>query len=142
MTWALGFGIVLILLLSAAVVNHRRWLDKQSPVGVWMADVDGAKVTLQFEGGPHEGTYKQLVVSPDGPSREFGHWAARRTALEMLIMASERKDHPRFGQNTHYTIRYVRPDAISISGPDLPSVPFVQAPEGTTLDFQEERVAE
>ena len=45
-------------------------------------------------------------------------------------------------QNTNYTIRYVRPDAILISGPDLPSVTFVQAPEGTTLDFEEKSAAE
>ncbi len=141
MIWAIGIGVVLFLLLSVATLKHQRWLDKQSPLGVWVAEVKGTKVTLQFEGGPHEGTYKQLLESPDGAQREFGHWSALRTKLQMLIMASERKDHPRFGRDSHYTIRYVRPDAIVIDGPDLPSVTFEQAPEEATLEFEEQSLA-
>ncbi len=137
MAWAIGIGLVLLLLLAAASVSHWRWLGKQSPVGVWIADINGTTVTLEFEGGPREGTYKRLFEGPEGPKREFGHWAARRQDLQMLIMASEQENHPEFGLNTRHTIMYRRPDAISIAGPDLQWVKFELAPKGTTLNFEQ-----
>lgn len=56
-------------------------------------------------------------------------------------MASERKDNPRFGEDTQYTIRYVRPDAIVIDGPDLPSAQFEQSSEDATLEFEKQSLA-
>jgi hypothetical protein len=126
-------GIVVAVILLAR--NHRKWLDAQNPSGVWQATDDTAKVTLQFNGGPHEGTYKQLIESGEKRTKEFGHWSARANDLKMLIMATDIKNHPRFGQDTSYRISYVGPTRIKIEGPDREGVVYEKAPDGSKLDF-------
>jgi hypothetical protein len=111
---------------------------QQSPVGVWVASLDTGTVTIQFDGGPNEGIYKQLTETEDGADREFGSWAAHLNKLELLIMATDQKGHPRFGQNTEYGLRYVGPTSIVISGPDRPDIRYERAPEGTTVDIEPE----
>ena len=126
--------IVLVIAIALFVRSHVKWLSKQTPVGVWITQHDGSTITLQFEQGPNddvnEGIYKQIEKTQDGKEiKEFGHWAAHMNDLQMLIMASEIKNHPRFGQDTAYKVLYVGPDRIKISGPDRPDLVYKKAPD-------------
>jgi hypothetical protein len=118
--------IVLLGVAAIAVVlfvrNHRRWLAMQSPVGTWAASDGSRKIILSFEGGPHTGTYRQLEEIEGDKWREYGSWVANLSRLNMLILASERKDHPRVGVDTAYLLRYVGPRTIAIDGPDRQSL--------------------
>ncbi len=135
---ALGIIGFLVIAFILFVRWHVRWLAQQSPVGVWVASLDTGTVTIQFDGGPSEGLYKQLTETEDGADREFGSWAAHLNTLELLILASDQKGHPRFGQTTQYALRYVGPTSILISGPDRPDITYERAPEGTTVDIEPE----
>jgi len=126
---------VLVVLLYVMARSHRKWLDQQSPVGVWRTSVGEETITLQFEGGPHEGTYKQLAESAKKRTREFGCWEARQNELHMLIMATDIRNHPRFGQDTPYGILYVGADSIEINGPDRPALAYQRVTDGTLLSF-------
>ncbi len=117
---------------------HIRWLARQSPAGTWVASLESGSVTIQFEGGPHQGTYKQLIETETGTEREFGSWAAHLNTLKMLILATDQSEHPRYGDNTRYDIRYVGPTSILISGPDRPDIVYQRAPAGTTVDIEPE----
>jgi hypothetical protein len=135
--------VIIVAVVFAAVVgvvfllarSHRKWLDAQNPSGVWQTTDGTAKVTLQFDGGPHEGTYKQLIESGEKRTKEFGHWSATANDLKMLIMATDIKNHPRFGQDTTYRISYVGPTRIRIDGPDREGLVYEKAPDGPRLDF-------
>lgn len=128
---------VLVILVTMLARSHRKWLEQQSPVGVWRSSAEQRNVTLQFEGGPKEGPYKQVVESADQTIREFGHWAIHVRELRMLIMATDIQNHPRFGQDTVYRISYVGPDSIAIDGPDRPGLVYQRVSDGTKLDFDE-----
>lgn len=130
--------IVVLIAVVLFVRSHIRWLAKQSPAGVWRISRGGETITLQFDGGPKEGTYKQLLESSEGTVREFGHWHSHMMKLQMLILATDVKSHPRFGQDTEYRISYVGPDSIRISGPDRPDLTYERAPEGVLLDFDKD----
>ena len=139
--------ILIIIFIVAGVVlfvrSHIKWLDKQSPAGVWTAEHDGAEITIQFEqeadSKTKEGTYKQITKMPDeNVIREFGHWILRRSKLCMLILASEITNHPRFGQDTEYTIYYTGYDRIKIDGPDRSNIVYKRAPDGTVVDLDME----
>jgi hypothetical protein len=117
--------------------NHQAWLERQSPLGAWIASISGRKITLIFEGGPHEGLYKQLTEENGQRIREFGHWCQHKNKLEMLIMASDIPSNPRFGRNAIYKILFLRARKIAIIGPDRPNISYIKAPEGTILDFGE-----
>jgi hypothetical protein len=110
--------VLVIIVVRALSSNHSEWLDQQSPVGNWVSVINGAKTIIQFEGGPKEGVYKQLVQHDGVKIKELGHWHSNRSELRMLIMATDVKSHPRFGQDTFYTIRYPDTDKIFIEGPD------------------------
>jgi len=115
--------------------SHRRWLEKQSPVGVWTSTVDGSTVLLQFDGGPCEGLYSQITQIGDGSVKEFGHWFSHGNLLRLIIMASDIKGHPRFGIDTEYELRYTAPDRIRIFGPDRPGIEYHRASEDQKIDF-------
>ena len=125
--------VVLGLLYILFVRWHRNWLNKQTPAGSWTATVDETCTTLVFEGGPNEGTYKQFTVSKSKTVREFGHWASHQNSLNMLIMATDVPEHPRFGIDSQYRLSYVAPDSICIDGPDRSNLTFKRTTED--LDF-------
>ncbi len=138
-----GLGLGLILLLVAMVLLVKavdRWLERQSPVGVGIAQTDSGKVKLQFEGGPREGLYKQLTESGDTQSREFGHWMVEGETLRIIILATDVRDHPRFGTDVVYQLTYLsllrKPmPRIQIDGPDRPKIVYGRAKEGVTVDI-------
>jgi hypothetical protein len=122
---------------------HIRWLDKQTPVGVWNIQHEDEKIILQFEHGSKdeikEGIYKQLAKRQDGSEkREFGHWWSHKQQLRLIILASDTPNHPRFGQDTIYEIWYVGPDSIKINGPDRPGFVYQRAPKGMFIDFDKD----
>ena len=117
--------------------SHRRWLERQSPVGVWTSTVDGSTVLLQFDGGPREGLYSQVTQTGSGPVKEFGHWFSHGNLLRLIIMASDIKGHPRFGIDTEYELRYTAPDGIRIYGLDRPGIEYNRASEDQRIDFSQ-----
>ena len=137
--------LLIIAILLAALIgvivflarNHRQWLERQTPTGVWQSIAGQTQITLQFEGGPREGTYKQLIVSEGKPIREFGHWSALANNLQIVIMATDIKNHPQFGVDTTYNILYVGPANIKINGPDRPGITYKKAPDSCKLVFDE-----
>lgn len=139
-------GIIVILTILF-VRWHLKWLDKQSPLGVWTAEYKGSHITIQFEKDPSpdekEGVYKQITKRGENEElKEFGHWWSHRQVLRMLILACEIPNHPRFGQDTIYSISYTGDNEIRIDGPDRPHLVFTKAPEGTTVEFPEEKGVE
>jgi hypothetical protein len=55
--------------------------------------------------------------------------------LRMIIMATDEKNYPRFGQDGVYSIRYVGPDKIEIDGPDRLNMVYLRAHEGIEVNF-------
>ncbi|NLY02158.1 MAG: hypothetical protein GXY83_39240 [Rhodopirellula sp.] len=140
MAMTIGMIVVVIVVLLVLFVRwHVNWLAQQSPAGSWTAHEDPASITLVFEGGPLEGTYKQVVESEGKTIREFGHWASHLTTLRMLIMATDVPGHSRFGIDTSYAISYVGPDSIRINGADRPNLLFTRTREPVTIDFSREQ---
>jgi methionine-rich copper-binding protein CopC len=134
-------GALLVALIGAVVLlarNHKQWLARQTPAGIWQGKDGPAKITLQFDGGPGEGPYKELVESDGKQVREFGHWSASARDLKMIIMATDVKSHPRFGIDTGYLISYVGPTSIKIDGPDRPGIVYTKAPAGVEVKFDTE----
>src|SRR5689334_21800614 len=94
-------------LLAAWVIWSFPWTARQSLIGTWVAALpDGAHVTLQFEGQPTGGLYKQLTNRDGVLLHEFGHWTIKFLRLRMIIMAPDIKDHPRFGVDAQYWVTY------------------------------------
>ena len=124
-----GFAVSVKLLASG-----------KSPVGVWQATDGDASIILEFERGPWEGTYKQIVENGGKSIREFGSWAAYTSGVQMLIMATDIPSHPRFGINTEYNIDYLDSNRIRINGPDRANLLFTRAPDGLRIDFDETNV--
>lgn len=114
---------------------HNKWLAQQTPAGTWIAEDGDTRITLVFEEGPREGTYKQLTELNGNRLREFGHWAVSLHDLKMLIMATDISNHPRFGFDTSYRISYIGPDAIQIDGPDRRNMIYAKATEDAMIDF-------
>lgn len=137
----IGLGVALLIgAIFALVRAFDGWLDRQSPVGVWIARLPSGKVMLQFEGGPREGLYKQLTDSNDTLCREFGHWVVERETLRMLILATDVKDHPRFGTDMVYRLTYLsffsKPvRRIQIDGPDRQKFVYRRAKPGVVVDI-------
>ena len=135
---------VLVIVFKLFMRWHMKWLDNQSPVGVWTGENEGNRITIQFDRDPtpdeKEGLYRQLTETGDRNGlKEFGHWWTHRQTLRMMIMASEIPSHPRFGQDTVYHISYTGPEEITIDGPDRPRLVYRRAPEGTTVVFTDEK---
>jgi hypothetical protein len=120
MTWiwsaAALVGVLAILYVMAK--RHFHWVAKQSPLGNWTHERGTRQVLLAFEGDRRNGTYKQLTRDGDDVSREFGAWRAFGHDLHLLVIASDQKDHPRFGVDTNYTVFYPTPNRIRIFGGD------------------------
>jgi hypothetical protein len=127
---------VIVLAFVLMVRSHRAWLAKQTPAGVWRGDLPDGHLTLEFEGGPAEGLYKQMAVTAGVTSREHGHWQHSSGRLQLLIMASDEKAHPGFGINTVNTIRYVGPDEIGIEGPHRPRLVYKRMPAGVHVEME------
>ncbi|MFH2047386.1 MAG: hypothetical protein ABIK92_19840 [Pseudomonadota bacterium] len=130
--------VVLIVIFKMMAKNHKKWLEQQSPTGLWLFENEEKRIILHFEEGPKEGPYKQLVKLKNGTElKEFGHWASSMNELKMLIMATDEKNNPRFGQDTIFNISYVGPDEIKIDGPDKNNIVYSRADDGFKFDFNE-----
>jgi hypothetical protein len=136
----IGCGVILVIALVAvalAVRSHRRWLAAQNPAGVWQGTTpDGGSVLLSFDGGPHEGVYRELRVHNGVEAREFGHWTASGNDLRLIIMATDTPNHPRFGQDTLFHITYTGPEQITLNGPDRAAMKLDRAAPGTDVPLQ------
>ena len=129
-------GVVFVLIVW--LVYSFAWLGKQSLLGTWVAELsDGTHVTLQFEGEPKGGTYKQLIKKDGRALREFGHWTIKLSELRLIIMSTDTKDHPRFGVDTQYWVWFANKSQIRIDGPDRPKWAFRKAPGLPGIDFDQ-----
>lgn len=129
-----GAAIVIVLLLMFR--SHRDWLARQTPVGVWRATDGTTEITLEFEGGPAQGTYKQISQAGEVKVREFGSWEHRAGKLHLLMMAGDQVGQPGFGESHLYRLRYLSPDQIAIQGPHRPQLTYVRAPEGLNIEMK------
>ena len=112
------------------------WTSKQSVLGVWVAVLsDNTRVTLQFEGEAKGGTYKQMIKRDVSETREFGHWILKLTELRLIIMASDLKDHARFGVDSQYWVSFFGKSQITLNGPDRAKWVFRRASDIVKLDF-------
>jgi hypothetical protein len=112
------------------------WTAKQTLLGTWVAALpDGTHLTLQFEGERKGGIYKQLSKRNGAESREFGHWTIKLLELRLIIMASDIKEHPRFGVDTQYWVNFTSKDQVTINGPERPKWNFQRAAAGVKIDF-------
>src|SRR4051812_37311933 len=124
MPWIVVATLVAFALLVYWMKRQADWMDAQTPVGVWIRNRQGRETIIAFEGGPHEGLYRQIRKYGHVTEREFGHWAVSEDALHLLIMATDVKNHPRFGQDRKYKLTYTRRGSdghagrILINGPD------------------------
>ena len=132
---AIIFG-VLALAIALFVRSHLAWRAKQTPAGVWRTATPEGQVTLQFEGGPGEGTYKQVVERGGVSVREFGHWSHSSGQLQLMMMATDEKDHPEFGVSTAHVVRFVAPDEIAIEGPRRPALVYKRAPGDVVVEME------
>ncbi|MGE3313721.1 MAG: hypothetical protein AB7O26_01310 [Planctomycetaceae bacterium] len=98
----------------------------ETPVGRWRGIAGDNVVLVEFESGPIEGLYKQIVERNGQTVREFGHWFTEGGSLQLLIMASDVRSHPRFGIDTKYEIEYLDVDHIRINGPDRENLELVR----------------
>jgi hypothetical protein len=141
MPWIIVATLVAFALVVYWLKRRADWADAQTPIGVWIRNRQGRETVIAFDGGPREGLYRQIRNYGQTTEREFGHWAVSEDALHLLIMASDVKDHPRFGQNTKYTLIYTKPDSsgnarrILLNGPGRKNLFFVRAPLGVVVDF-------
>jgi hypothetical protein len=118
------------------------WTTKQSLLGTWVAVLpDGERVTLQFEGELKGGTYKQLIKREGAETREFGHWIIKLADLRLIIMATDIKDHPRFGVDTQYWVTFSNKSQITIDGPDRKKWTFRRAADIARINFDAPRTA-
>ena len=131
--------ITLGSLLGAFVVFliiYNRWANRQSLLGAWVtSSPDGSLITIQFEGGHWEGTYKQLVRKGDQEFREFGHWMRGVGFLKMIIMATDIRNHPRFGEDTQYNVSWTNKDMLSIDGPERTKWDLKRATKDVRIEF-------
>jgi hypothetical protein len=135
-------AIVVAGLLVVWFIWSISWTSRQSLVGTWVAPLpDGSHVTLQFEGVQAGGLYKQLTKQEGKEIREFGHWTIKLTRLQMIMMATDIKKHPRFGLDSEYWVTFNNHRQMTIKGPERPKWTLQRAPEGVRLDFDESKVA-
>jgi hypothetical protein len=131
--------IAIVAVIALWFAYSFSWTAKQTVLGTWVAVLpSGERVTLQFEGEPKAGTYKQLIKRADGEIREFGHWTLRLTELRLLIMATDIKDHPRFGVDTPHQVTFGTRQ-FTIDGPDRKKWTFQPAADIVKLDFDAPR---
>lgn len=129
-------GAAIFIALLLMIKSHRAWLARQTPVGVWRATDGTTEVTLEFEGGPAQGTYKQISQTGEVKVREFGSWEHHAGKLHLLMMAGDQIGQPGFGASHLYRIRYLSPDQIAIEGPHRPQLTYMRAPEGLHVEMK------
>jgi hypothetical protein len=128
--------VAAVALVVAWFVWSIRWTAKQTMLGTWVATLrDSSRVTLQFEGVATGGLYKQLTERDGVVLREFGHWTIQFLKLRLIIMASDIKQHPRFGVDTQYWVTFNNNSQMTINGPDRPKWRFQRTAEGVKIDF-------
>jgi hypothetical protein len=141
MPWIVLAGVVALALIMFWLKRRADWSDAQTPVGTWVRTRAGGATVISFEGGPHEGLYRQIRKYGGVTEREFGHWKVAEDALHLLIMATDVKDHPSFGKDVEYQLIYTRKGAdgkagrILIHGPGRKNLFFVRAEPGVVVDF-------
>jgi hypothetical protein len=99
----------------ALAVKLRTTAD--TPVGRWRAELDTSTVLIEFEEGPIEGPYKQIVQSGDSVVREYGHWYRDGYFVHLIVMATDIPQHPRFGVDSLYEVTFLDVDHLRIHGP-------------------------
>jgi hypothetical protein len=125
---AVGFIIFLVI--------YNRWAMKQSLLGAWVTSMsDGSLIIIEFEGGEREGTYKQLLRRRDEQLREFGHWARGMGFVKMIIAATDMRNHPRFGQDTQYSVSWADKDSFIINGPERTKWQLKRATADVRIEF-------
>ena len=108
-------AVAIACLMVAWLAWSFSWTAKQTLLGAWVVALpNGTQVTLQFDGERKGGTYKQLSKQNGVESREFGHWTIKLLEVRLLIMATDIKDHPRFGLDTRYWLNFTNKDQITI----------------------------
>ena len=131
--------IILGCLLGAFAVFliiYNRWAMKQSLLGAWVTSTsDGSLITIQFEGGDREGTYKQLIRHGDQQLREFGHWHRGMGFIKMIIMSTDQPNHRRFGVDTQYNLSWTDKDTLTIDGPERTKSQFKRATKDVRIEF-------
>jgi hypothetical protein len=131
-------GIIVVWLILSAI-----WMTKQSLVGSWVANLpDGTHVTMQFEGAQKGGTYTQLIKRDGTVLREFGHWTINLADLRLIIMASDTREHPRFGVDTQYWVAWEGKSQVTINGPDRPKWVFRRATDAVKITFDSTSIAQ
>jgi len=139
-------GTIVIAALAVALVVlwfvwSIRWTGQQSLLGTWVAALpDGSQVTLQFEGTPGGGLYKQLRDRNGVLLREFGHWTMKLLSLRLIIMATDVRQHPRFGVDSQYWVAFNNKTQITINGPDRPTWVFHRANPEVKVDFDKPKL--
>ena len=108
-------------LLLGGLLYRFRWLFRKRILGTWFTTLpDGRHVTLQFEGAPQGGTYRQLIKWENVAAREFGHWAFNVAGLRLTMTVSDVRAHPQFGVSTGYWVFFTGRTRITIDGPGKP----------------------
>lgn len=129
----LALGIVGFVLL---VRSHRAWLARQTPAGRWRGETPEGPITLEFEGGPAEGTYRQMLERNGTNVRESGRWLHAPGRLQLLVTATDEPAHPELGVSTSHVVRYLGPDQIGIEGPHRGRVVYTRVPASERLAMQ------
>ena len=107
-------------------------------LGAWRMQGNGRRITLQFDGESTGGTYQQLTEGLDGQHREFGHWIAAGGELSLIILATDTKNHPNYGESIRFSLSHPDVDSIRIDGPRRKAQVFKRAPKGTRIDISPE----
>ena len=127
LTVILAILVLVAVLVLLAVRSHLAWRAKQTVAGVWEGSTPEGRITLRFEGGPHEGSYEQVAERGGASVRESGHWQHSSGKLQLLIQASDEKDNPEFGVSTPHVVRFLAPGQIGIEGPRRPATVYTRA---------------
>jgi hypothetical protein len=139
MAWYMG--LIVVAGIVGAFFLH---LDVRAAMsklgGIWQGKTkDGADIIIQFDGEPKGGLYRHVVVNGDLRIREFGHWTTHfLTGLRLVMMATDVKDHPRFGVDTQYVLAWLGKDRIVINGPDRSKWELERTVSLDAATFQEE----
>lgn len=136
----LAVGAIGIVASFTAGLRVQLQSRARSPVGVWVARVGASRVTLEINGGPHEGLYKQVITGSDPVAaveeREIGRWTARGGILRLITMATDRPRHPRVGIEALYQLGYGQVEGretLTLRGP--PRTPREVGPDAPAANL-------
>lgn len=136
MKTALILGGAVIAIIAIWLILSAVWIKKQRLIGSWVAALpDGTQVTMQFDGEPKGGLYKQLLRKDGAEIREFGHWTINLLELRLIIMATDETQHPRFGVDTQYWVTWEDANRVTIDGPDRPKWALTRTSDAVEIDF-------